>query len=480
MRTSKNRHIHPLTIVANLWRVRYLTVIPVLRGFFFALRGDLGLWLQSAWIDILVFALMLALAIWRWRIVTYRYDEREMILHTGWLVRRKIRVAWNRVTTISVLESFYLRPFGAARLRADTLGGSADSADFSFLVGREQAHRILKRAQGRDNRPRQREYIPRTGSILALALLTSNSFGGILLLSTFVSQSGRLLGNEFPHRLIGTFEEAARVLAFGVPPAAAAIAYMLLAGWVIGFAHAFLRYKNFSVARGAEVLHVGGGLFTERHYCIRYRDINFIDIRQSAATKILRLYSLYISAVGYAKQKDDISCIIPTENHPVFTRNRERLFPAFSPTRRQIAPKLTGLPRYIGLPLVLCASIPIAAVIFSRRYPSWSAFLLFVGLMSLAPALFFFIVRLIDFATAGVARCGKYYTIRYSKGFSLHTVIIPEDKIVAIELRQSLIQQFTENCDIIVSTRAEHRVTHRCRNLNRAGLESLLRMEVYE
>lgn len=459
------QHVHPLTILANLWQVLYLTIIPVLRGFLLALQGDLASWLQGAWLDILIFLLMIAIAVCRWWVVTYVSDPEELILHTGWLVRKHIHVRWDRVTTVSLLESYYLRPFGAVRFRADTIGGSAGSPDFALILSRSQGEEIMRQrrlsGEGAD-----RSYTPRTGSILSLSLLTSNSLAGILFIAAFVSQSGKLLGDEFSERLVDTFEEVTRMLAFGLPPAAAAIAYVLLAGWFISFVLTFLRYKNFQVSRNRELLAIRGGVFTSREYSVACDDINYIDIRQSAVTKALRLYSLYISAVGYGKHKDDISCIIPTESRETFTHHCENLFPSFKPAPRQLCPNLSGIMRFIGVALTACAAIPAAMALLIWRFPSWREFIRFTGLMAMVPAIYFLIVRLIEWRTSGVSRRRGIYTIRYSKGFSLHTVVIPEDKMVGLELRQSPIQQFTKKCDVIIGTRAETHSHHSCRNLD--------------
>lgn len=473
MGTQLARHAHPLTIFFNLGQVLYLTIIPVLRGFFFALQGDLAQWVQSAWIDILVFVAMLVLAAWRWWVVRYTFTAQGLRLHTGWLMRKQIFVSWKRITTISSYEAFYLRPFYASWLRADTIGGSAGKADFSILVWRDDARHIIEQNLPQGEAQQPWKYVPRTRSIWSLSLLTSNSLAGILFIATFVSQSGRLLGEEFSDILIDTFEEAARMLAFGLPPAAAAIGYILLAGWFIGFFLTFMRYKNFEVARRENLLSICGGALSTRHYNIHYDDINFIDIRQSITTKLLRLYSLYVSAVGYAKRKDDISCVIPTENQRVFSLNRRHLFPTFIPSARQIVPKARGILRYIGVALCLCAAIPLATVIVIWIFPNWRDFSLFVGVMSTIPAVLFLVIRIIDFSTAGVSATDSCYTLRYSKGFYLHTIIIPKDKVVSVEFRKSFFQRFTPYCDLIIGTRAENRVHHRCRNLDMASLQKL-------
>ena len=136
-----------------------------------------------------------------------------------------------KIATLCAIRSFYLRPFGAVHLRADTLAGSQKRNDFSLFVSRAEAERILdlyRRSLPSSGLTRQ--YRPKSLYVAALAAFSSSSFAGVLFLSTLVSQTGKLLGNEFSERIYGTFERAMQLLAFGLPPAAAAVGYLLLFG----------------------------------------------------------------------------------------------------------------------------------------------------------------------------------------------------------------------------------------------------------
>ncbi len=62
-----------------------------------------------------------------------------------------------------------------------------------------------------------------------------NTLTGVVFASTLISQSGNLLGKEFEDQLVVKLTDIARVLAFGLPPAAALLAYILLGGWLISF-----------------------------------------------------------------------------------------------------------------------------------------------------------------------------------------------------------------------------------------------------
>jgi len=97
--------------------------------------------------------------------------------------------------------------------------------------------------------------------------------------------------------------------------------------------------------------------------------------------------------------------------------------------------------------------------------------------MSMLPSLIFLLVRFFDFRTGGLSFDGENYTMRYSKGISLHTVVVPADRIVLIELRQSIWQRFGDNCDLYISTMAEERSVHLCRNLRAKELRGLFHLD---
>ena len=96
-------------------------------------------------------------------------------------------------------------------------------------------------------------------------------------------------------------------------------------------------------------------------------------------------------------------------------------------------------------------------------FPSWRDFALFTGVMACVPAYWFLTVRLIDFATSGIGRTGDCYTLRYSSGYSLHTVVLPKRKIIpdcvtaglnTVAVRMPRSQQardFLRYCDVPVA-----------------------------
>ncbi len=465
---------HPFTILNNLWRVFYLVIIPVVRGFFYALQGDFTKWVKGAWIDILILFIMIGVAVWSWLRVRYRFDEYAMHMTSGLLVRRTSHIPWSKVITLSVYNGFFLKPFHTVHLRVDTLGGSFKNADFAIYLSPRRAEELMCSVRKASCLKKGCVYAPNSFSIFALALLNSNSLAGVVFIATFFTQTGKLLGQEFADVLIGTMENVARNVAFGIPPAAAMLAYLVLLGWLVGFFFNFFRYKNMKVYRNQESLMITGGLFSQREYCMRYADIYFIDIRQSITSKLLGLFSLYIFVVGYGKDKEGISCIIPTELAPKFQKDCQLLFPAFQVMPRHLRPCKGGLLRFLSEPLYVLLGITVGMLLFIFLFPGWRSFVLFVGLMMMVPALAFFTIRVMDFYTNGISFDGENYTIRYSKGFYLHTVVLPVRFVTMVEVRQSFFQRFRHTCDLYIRSKSEGQVVHRCRNLSFKAIDTIL------
>lgn len=465
---------HAFMILYNLKQFLFVLLLPLLRGFSSALQGGMQAWLSGAWLDILALLSMLLLSATQWFFCTYCIAPDTLRVRQGVLFRTSLFILRRQVSTVSATRLFYLRPIGAVRLRADTIAGGSKKADFSLFVSKAQAEHLLRwRADTAAGESALRQYRPHSLSVLALSVFSSSSFAGIFFLSTLISQSGQLLGREFSDRVMGTFENVSRLLAFGLPPAAAAVGYLLLFGWLIAFLINFLRHKNFCLRRRADSLQVTGGIFTIREYTMAVEKVNYLDIRQSVLSCILRFCTVSVNAVGYQKNRDDVSGVIPAVKKQELSKTLSMFFPEFRPIARQLRHNYGALFKFIGDASWGCVLIPAATLILRYFLPGWADFIGWVGFMLCFPAYWFLVVRLIDYFTSGLAREENMFTLRYSSGYYLHTVVIPLHKISYVKLRQSPIQSFDKKCDVLIYSFSEGRTRHHIRNLDRQAALTL-------
>lgn len=471
---------HPIMILEHLWRYGYLLIIPLSRGIIAGWQDNFKGWLRGAWLDLLVLFVILLLAVLRWCFITCQRLPDGYYLRGGIVWHSKSFIPQDRIDTLAVTYPFYLKPFSAARLRVDTKAGNFKKADVKLTLWRRDAQAMFEDREQRYTGESYltREYSPRGIYIAALSAILSNSLTGVLFFATFIKQTGNLLGEEFSNRIFGTFEKFTKMMAFGIPPAAAAIAYLVMFGWLYTFLRNLIRHKNFCARRDESSLSITGGIFTNRKYSVAIDAVNYVDIRQSVLTKMLGLYSVFIHAVGFGKAKDDVSALIPASNSHDLMHHLDLLLPEFKLTKRQAKPNLGALFRFLNDAFWLCLFLPLLTYIMIKWFPSWKEFTLWVGFMSCLPAYLFLTVRIIDFLTSGMGRHGGSYTLRYSSGFYLHTVMMPCDKVASITLRQSIFQKMDNKCDVLIYSISEKRKKHHIRNIDKTQAIQILDIQL--
>ena len=468
-------HAHPIVILQYLWRFLFLLIIPLLRGFLYALRGGLLPWLRGAWLDLLVVGCMVTLSWWKWRNFQYYMDETAFYYTTGIFFQQEFVIPLEKISSFTLLKPFWLRPFGVVRLRLDTIAHSAKQADLELYLDRRQAQALMdrRRCPPVEGEGGPAQVLPSRWEILGFSLFTSNSLWGILFVSTFVSQAGKLVGQRLDSLLFNTFEELAQVVLTRLPPVLGGLVLLLVGGWLVAFGRNLLQAKGLYAQRTPATLQMGGGVLVNRESSLRLGDLSYLDLRQSLLTRLLGRYSVFVSGIGLGKGQEELPVLSPFANRAQTWERLERMAPEFLPVARQLRPNRGALMKFLWLPLLPCLLLPAATQGAAALLPSWRLVLEFSGGMLLLPALWFLGVRVLDFCSAGAGYGDGYYTIYYSRLFSLHCVIFSADKVAQVQLQQSPIQRVSGRCDVLVYTRAEGRQVHRLRNLELAAARRL-------
>ncbi len=463
------KHTHPFAILQMIWRFFPLLIFPLARGFISALSGgSVALWLDGAWKDMIIIAAIFSLGIGEWWRLRYNWDEKGLTVYRGIFLCRRLFISVDKIITMSLTRPFYLRPLGAARLRVDTWAGGKKNMDVSLFLPVKEASEIFSKrcGAGKSEQSDVREYRPKTISVILLAAILSNSIAGVLFLASFISETGSLLGREFSKRITDTFEWLTRIIAWGIPPATVALAYLIILGWLFTFIRNFINRKNFTVCRAGDQLQIKCGIITLHNYSVRLEEINYVDIRQTLITKALGLYSAFISAVGYEREKEGVCAIVPANFKDRLAQKLSWLLPEFAESSRQIRPNFGAILRFLCDPMIPTIIIPIAGSLLTHLFPGWGDFIHSLVIMALFPCAWFITVRIFDFFTSGIGRKGDTFTLRYSQGWNLHTIIVPQNRIAQVVFRQSPIQAFDRRCDVLVYTLSEGHTCHHIRNLD--------------
>ena len=473
----KYKHSHPINILENTPRYFILLIFPVIRAFFVS-GGGIYKWLKGAWFDLLVIAVIALLGIWSWYKYVFALTDSGIYILKGVVFKKERYIPYGQISLFMSEEPFYLMPFKAVRISADTDAGGQLDVDFKVTVKRKDAEDFINKAQRPfvDFKDVKRVYLPKNFYIAVLSFITSNSVTGVVFTSTFISGVGKTLGNEFEKLLVDQITMIARFLAFGLPPILAMIALVILGGWAVSFIMNVLRHLRFTVTRQSKCLHITSGLFTRRNYYVTTDKVNMIEMRQTLITKLCGLYSVFfhVNGYGYGKRRNSLAVLMPACQKHEMTNNLKLLLPEINASERQIKPKLRYLSRFLIPPLSLITVVTIAWTWAYKTVPQFGDVMLYVGIMAEIPCVWYLFVKLLGFFRNGIGENDGVYTLYYNYAYRIKTVVIPKDKAVKFRIRQSVFQLYSGGCDLIVYSYSDGRKRHVISSLNLEQVKEFL------
>jgi uncharacterized membrane protein YdbT with pleckstrin-like domain len=452
-----------------MWKLVFALLIPVARGLWTAMsRESFRDWLSTAYFDILVLLIVVGVACLRWHEQLFRMDEKGLLIQTGLIRKKNFFIENNNISTLISDRPLHLRIIGAVRLTGDTNAAAGRNADFDITVWKKDAEIVFdKRCElyGCEDEEKK-TYKPHSLYLALFSALLSNSLTGALLISTFLSQSGAILGRQLEGMFMQGLSDISQVLAGWVPPILTFLAVIIVIGWLIAFVQNLLRYMLFSASRIKKALSLDLGILAKRTYFMLTDKINYIDIRQGMFTKLFRISTTYIYCAGYGKDGGTSPVLIPSSSRGETLSALKTLCPERKICPRKIKPgKFRNIWGFVWLPALLLAGDALLGIAMSRILPRWGAAINFAALMFSSPCVWMFAVKIMDFFSAGVGREGDEFTLYYSSAFSLHTVLIAKSKITEIQIQQSIFKRRANRCKLIVHSYSEKRKAHTLRNM---------------
>lgn len=461
------KRTNPFQILRNTKRFLPLLLLPLIRGVLAALQGNFYLWLKGTWFDFAVIIAIVALSTLRWFVVRYRVDQEGFTFHTGLFVKKQVHIPFGNIVSMFVEQPLVYRFFRVARLSVDSLGGESKEFDIDLVLNKQLAFTILKNRQKQlGDQQFQTIYMPRPLYVTFLALISSNSFTGIVLFVATALQLLNLLETTLKTQVLSQFENLLTYFNLGFPPLINLAFFILLLGYFLAFFSHFLNNKDFTIRKGEHTLYINSGFTTLSDYSILLREIQAIDIRQNLLARLFRLYTVRVETAGYGKRTTKIPILIPAARYGDLLFILDDLLPEMLPaTASTIRPTRRALFSYLNLPIVLLLLSPAGYFLSIILLPNWrEIFLLFYSITA-GIAIWLGAIRLFAFQDAGISTSNSSYTIRYSNRLTIHTVIIPANKLVCFTIKQLPFQKIGNRCAITFYTYSERNHFHRIQGL---------------
>lgn len=477
-------NICPVYILKGIKKFLFLLIIPLLRGgMYYIVNGDFYFWIKGSWIDISIVMIILGLSIIRWHEYVIYVNDNYIILKEGILKKKQINIPKKRIYYITVDIPFYYRIINTVKLNCYTFIKNEKYSKIDIIVTKSNFDKlkphIFNNVDIQKNDIKNISFA-KTMQTAFLSLVMSNSLAGIVLIATFISTSSKILGYQLEKQLYGPFTAITKKLAFGFSPAGAAIAYILLAGWFVAFVKNLISYINFNLKKSNNKLITSIGLLNNKFEYIDIEKINYIDIVQNIFTKTISICSVFVNIYNSRKTSKKLTIIIPSINTRCLTYNINKIFNIHDCNEYgiKIQPSKTSFLSYLIWPIMFFVFTFLICYKLVVIYPHWSEFLYFIVLINSIICFWLLVIKLVDSQTSSISLNENIYHIRYSRMFKFHNVIIKENKISKIVIRQTLIQRHLKKCNVYIYSCSIKPAKHFCKNISILRVKQLLNIDL--
>lgn len=479
-------HEHPIRIlkysIKNLW----LLIFPLIRGIH-AITFDVGKlyhWIKGAWFDIAILAAIIIFGLIRWYFSFIKVTD-SMIIHIdGVFVKVRTFIPYDKLSSVTIERTFYLRPFGAMRANFDTSAGVLDTPDLKLIVSKNTCRIIMekvpriKRKSGKMNRHKTSSV-----SLLLFSVFFSSSFSGAVYLAAFFFKGGdisREIIAVYFDKLTEQTSKMPVLIIRHIPAAAIVIGLFFLATWLISFVLNVLRYYGFSARNDEKYIEIECGSFSKRKFRINQKHINYVDYRQSLLMKIFRAESLNVNCAGYGSGKNEFPVIVPLRRKKAEDNSICRLWKC-SGNKSSFRPGIKNLWAYIWLPVILSMIIiPLSKILPPIAASRLSGIIYFLIIMAEIPTVWMIIIKFVSAVTSKVVIYGNNIEIIYSKGFGFHRIIADKNNLMKVNITQTPFQKQAKVCTIYFYFSGEKPHSHFVKAISCKDAEKIFLLLGYE
>ncbi|MGN0660718.1 MAG: PH domain-containing protein [Oscillospiraceae bacterium] len=458
---------HPISMTEGIWKSVIVLIFPLMRGLL-AASFDVYTWVTGAWFDIVIVASILLYAFLRFKSKSCCVHDGYLSYRSGVILRQVGDIPVTMLTTVSMRRPLLYRFTNAVIVKAETDMGPKNLPDVTITLNGYDAAELEDLLKKHNVNVTKRYYTPKAGYLVLYSLLNSSTFSGILLISAFFSQTGAVVGRKIQDDVFYTLNDISVKVALGIPPIAITISIVLLSGWLIGFIFNVANFLRFTIRRTNDHLVIDKGIVAKRRYLINCNRIVYVDLRQTLITKLFSVSSAYIYCSGYGKGKNEAAVLIPATSKNDMQSSMKMLLPEFEAVKPGIRPRPAALMSYCINTIYLIAAIPIVCHFAAPLFPNFAELIYFSAVIAEIPCVWHLAAKIFAFFTSGIGENGEHLILKYSKGFSFHSLTVCKSKISAIRIMRNPFNLMSGRCTMCFYTYGEKIKSHRIKGISYA------------
>lgn len=479
LRAFLGRRQHPIKILGYTSKTLWLLAIPLIKNIA-VYRFDIGGWLSTYWLDLIMILSMLGFAVFRWLFVFYRIEEDGISSHFGPFGIMRKKIYFSEITSFSTVQGYVYRLVNACVMYIETNANSVPKTDLKLVLSEKSVDRIYEAVTAASEGEVRFSVSPKKRELLIFSLLFSSTVSGIVLFAAFTYELYRLVGQELEEQLFrrvnGKITEIDRKylgISKMVPESILILGGLIAGGWLLSFVSNLMAHWRFTVTRRGRQLIITSGIITRRRSVLSRDKINYFDIRQTLLMKLWHISSVHVFCTGYGVHRGQSSALIPITTNREMAASMKLIEPEHGHQRVGLKTGKKDTARFIVMP-VICCFVPVAAgSVLKILIDRWHSEINILMLVSTLPLIWLVVVKAAAARLTSVGMTSDTCTLCYCKGFEFHKVIINNRSITKTEVTQSFIQRLGGTCTLKIYTDSERKKVHKISRLDYEGLMAL-------
>lgn len=455
----QSKRMHPLMIASSILRsIKDLFFLILI--FFVINIGSTSTWVAiGRYILIAIFILLIITAIVEWFRTSYEVKEKSIVIRQGAFVIKQRYLPFDRVQNVKTNTPFYFRFLNATSLVLET-GSGGDDASFTFpalhLAEAKKLESIIDRYRKNDHSMEQVEvkgdqaitktlqtenernieleqkhserrihFTPTRKDVLKASILSASYIVLVPILLSIFQQIDSVYD-------ISTYlEDGYQFISNSWMILAIAITLLILASIAFGVIQTFLKYGKYEIASDEDRIYISQGVLSEKHFSIRKKNVQAIEMRQSVLKRLLGLSSVKLISAGEMDLSGDpvnsLYPFLPTERALSLV---EELLPGFEiKTEMERMPTSSLVARMLHIPWIWIIATGVILYFFPQWW--WTSIILLILII---------VGRYLDYRFAKFTINGSFIQLQ-TGGWEITTLVTQRQKAIEFSIEENIIQR---------------------------------------
>ncbi|WP_332646334.1 PH domain-containing protein [Lysinibacillus sp. 54212] len=451
--SSEKYKLHPVTALINFFKALKELLLPIIilfiaNGFNFNLNiRDKSFFSEMVPLIILLFVVIYTFfaGIIKWWTFKYWFEDSELRVEYGLLVRKKRYIPFDRIQSLNYKEGIFHRMFGLVQVTVETAGNKNGKPEAELTaITRNEADRIeqeMNRAKQKDvslaeeameavQQPVARVIHKMSPKDLVILATTSNSIGVVIAgVAAVFSQVAQYIPFEW------VYEEFGHLVRFSAVFIALLVFMTFLFSWIVSVAITLINYFDFTVTEEQERIIITRGLLEKKRITIPLNRVQAIKIVENPFRQLFGLSTVVVENAGggYSTGKEKKIVLFPLISKKRSIVPLQSLFPHYELNvmdKEMVRPPKKARAFFYRIDFLWL--IPLIAIISYSAYP--------YGLLSLLIVVPVILLGIWQHRTARFIIQGNQLTIIY-RHINRVTFIVEKKRIQIAQQSQTYFQK---------------------------------------